>query len=157
MPIVDDDDDDEEEEDKTPIAGPSRLPPTPAVPPPTAEPPKPTGDAELDDFLSSLATDTDNDPLPSIIAPLQPRRTGYTTSSSAALSAQASYEAAPVRNVPAEETKVEEVEPEESEKDRRERLAREEREEIMGRLEEEERAQYVYPSLSYICECIDAI
>lgn len=107
--------------------------------------PEPTGDAELDDFLASLEND-DAPVLPSAI-PVQNQQPtkskGYQLSSSMAAPGIASYEAAPVKlpqpgDAPAEE---EEQEPEETEEEKRERIAREEREEIMGRLEEEERAQ----------------
>ena len=56
----------------------------------------------------------------------------------------ASYSAAPVRNIPEQKKdpdEEEEAEPEETEAERRTRLAREEREEIMARLEAEQRAQ----------------
>jgi len=107
-----------------------------------------TGDPDIDSFLASLAEPDDPNPEPSV-TPLQPpsttaaprRNNVPSLSYKEVIPGQASYEAAPVRNVPAQE-EVEEVgEPEETEAERREREAREEREEIMGRLEEEERAQ----------------
>lgn len=121
--------------------------PTPAPQPVKAE----TGDAELDDFLASLSDPTQPEPIEPI-EPNQPiagasiRRNipSYKT----AIAGVASYEAAPVRIDPSGEVAEEEkeVEAEETEHERREREARDDREEIMGRLEEEERAQYVYVS-----------
>ena len=118
-------------------AGPSTAPIQPAAP---------TGDAELDDFFDSLATPEDapaaTDSAYSITAKdgaTKPKRTTYKE----VLPGQASYEAAPVRNVmPTDEGEKEPTpEVEETPAQRKERLAREEREEIMARLEEEERAQ----------------
>ncbi|KJE03759.1 zinc finger protein 830 [Cryptococcus gattii NT-10] len=110
-----------------------------------------TGDAELDDFLASLA---DNSPAPDTSAPAAPptaisqaqanggakRKTTYKQD---IIPGQASYEAAPVRIIQTGEEEQEEQkkEPEENEAEKRERLQREEREDIMARLEEEERAQ----------------
>ncbi|WVQ84447.1 hypothetical protein IAT38_006599 [Cryptococcus sp. DSM 104549] len=150
-----------QDEDEGDASGPSGLPagffsaankpaaPAEAGPSASASPasaPAATGDAELDDFLSSLADDA---PPPSTAIPSAPaattaaaKRKGLSYKEIAP--GQASYEAAPVRIVqPGEEEagKVEEKEPEESEAERRERLEREEREEIVLRLEEEERAQ----------------
>ena len=115
---------------------------------PIAVPAK-TGDAELDDFFASLAAPEET------AAPVQTEYSITTKADTATkvrraaykevAPGQASYEAAPVRNVVAgqEEEKEPTPEPEETPAQRKERLAREEREEIMARLEEEERAQYV--------------
>lgn len=110
-----------------------------------------TGDAELDDFLASLAEDSSAPDASAVAAPptaisqaqannVTKRKTTYKQD---IIPGQASYEAAPVRIVQAGEEQQEEQkeEPEESEAERRERLQREEREDIMARLEEEERAQ----------------
>ncbi|EIW71422.1 hypothetical protein TREMEDRAFT_22984, partial [Tremella mesenterica DSM 1558] len=106
--------------------------------------PKATGDAELDDFLASLS-----EPQPEIepsnliengegSTKRKPVRASYKETEDA----QVSYQAAPVLIGRAEgEEPEEEEEPEESEAEKRARIAQEEREEIMGRLEEEERAQ----------------
>ncbi|WVO19455.1 uncharacterized protein IAS62_000741 [Cryptococcus decagattii] len=110
-----------------------------------------TGDAELDDFLASIADDS---PAPDTSAPTAPptaisqaqandgakRKTMYKQD---IIPGQASYEAAPVRIIQTGEEEQEEQkkEPEENESEKRERLQREEREDIMARLEEEERAQ----------------
>jgi zinc finger protein 830 len=128
---------DEEEEDREDAAGPL----TASAAMTSAPAPVPTGDAELDDFLASLAEPEPEQP--------EPTRGKVTATASRRgvpaykdlIPGQASYEAAPVRIVSGEEAKEEETEPEESEAERRARLGREEREEIMGRLEEEERAQ----------------
>ena len=108
--------------------------------PPPPPPAKNTGDAELDSFLASL---DEVDPFPSTnptTTNIPPRRNVF--QSTATVPGVASYEAAPVRNVSKqEEGQPEAVEPEETEAERRARVEREEREEIMGRLEEEERAQ----------------
>ncbi|KAK1923485.1 hypothetical protein DB88DRAFT_300217 [Papiliotrema laurentii] len=109
---------------------------------------EPTGDPELDDFLASLETD-DALALPTTaetaaVPTAASQKKRYQSSSSAAVPGVASYEAAPVRLAPSgEEVQAEEQEeePTETEEERRARIAREEREEIMGRLEEEERAQ----------------
>ncbi|UOH84497.1 hypothetical protein LQV05_001298 [Cryptococcus neoformans] len=116
-----------------------------------------TGDAELDDFLASLAEDSSAPDASAVAAPptaisqaqannATKRKTTYKQD---IIPGQASYEAAPVRIVQAGEEQQEEQkeEPEESEAERRERLQREEREDIMARLEEEERAQYVVGAL----------
>lgn len=113
-----------------------------------------TGDAELDDFLASIADDS---PAPDTSAPTAPptaisqaqandgakRKTMYKQD---IIPGQASYEAAPVRIIQTGEEEQEEQkkEPEENESEKRERLQREEREDIMARLEEEERAQCVF-------------
>jgi hypothetical protein len=52
-----------------------------------------------------------------------------------------------VRNIPKDQEPEPETEVQESEAEKRARIAREEREEIMDRLEEEERAQYVFCSI----------
>ena len=109
--------------------------------------PAATGDAELDDFLATL-----NEPETAEVAPQAStssppvRKRGAIRLGGDDAPAQASYSAAPVlvnRAEQAEEAAEEEAEPEETEEARRNRLAQEEREEIMGRLEEEERAQSV--------------
>ncbi|KAK4687382.1 hypothetical protein P7C73_g2740, partial [Tremellales sp. Uapishka_1] len=123
-----DEEEQEDDEQRVPSAAPG-----PSIPPAAA-----TGDAELDDFLSSLADDVPMSiPTPATAAgPSKRAIPSYKT----IIPGQASYEAAPVRlDQPEEEEK--EKPAEESEKDKRERLDREEKEEIMGRLEEEERAQ----------------
>ncbi|OCF34353.1 hypothetical protein I316_03867 [Kwoniella heveanensis BCC8398] len=145
--------DDEDEGDDQQEAGPSS---TSALTVAAASgPPAPTGDSELDDFLSSLNQD---DNANSSAAPLSTAPTTVSAPTTAAgrrktykevIPGQASYEAAPVRIVqdpPSAEgangqQQEEEAELEESEQERRERLEREEREEIVRRLEEEERAQ----------------
>jgi zinc finger protein 830 len=118
--------------------------------------PEPTGDAELDDFLASLEDDTPanldvsqtataalaagTSGTPAVIQ----KKKGYQSSSTLDTPGVASYVAAPVllnQATDDAEGGDEPAEPEETEEERRERLAREEREEIMGRLEEEERAQ----------------
>jgi len=107
-----------------------------------------TGDAELDDFFASLTDDTP------IIDPIQPAQGAVPAaprravpSRRAEITGVASYEAGPIRNIvepqKGEDEPEPEPEPEESEAERQERVTREEREEIMGRLEEEERAQWV--------------
>jgi zinc finger protein 830 len=112
--------------------------------------PKATGDGELDDFLASLSGPTNPISEPAEYAIT---KSSQQTQAQARKNVprykevepgQASYEAAPVRNLPEGQKEAEAekaVEPEETEKERRERLAREEREEIVRRLEEEERAQ----------------
>lgn len=123
-----------------------------------------TGDAELDDFLASLADDS---PAPDTSAPAAPptaisqaqanggakRKTTYKQD---IIPGQASYEAAPVRIIQTGEEEQEEQkkEPEENEAEKRERLQREEREDIMARLEEEERAQYVF-SFVLLCKSVE--
>lgn len=107
--------------------------------------PERTGDAELDDFLASLEDD-DAPTLPSTSSIPQPKANrGYQLGSSIAAPGIASYEAAPIRlPQPGEEGaegREEEKEAEETEEEKRDRIAREEKEEIMGRLEDEERAQ----------------
>ena len=121
-------------------------PPTPAV---QAK----TGDSELDDFLASLVDDPPPREETVTHTRLEPAKRSARAGASAYRTLEvpgvASYEAAPVRNAldsdrkaGAKEDELEpEPEPEETAQERRERLAREEREEIMGRLEEEERAQ----------------
>jgi zinc finger protein 830 len=105
-----------------------------------------TGDQELDDFFASLDEDTPAavDPPPVNLA--EGKKKGYQSSSSAAIQGVASYESAPVllqtgteQTEQAEEAGQPVVE--ETEEEKRTRIAREEKEEIMGRLEEEERAQ----------------
>ncbi|WVN87471.1 uncharacterized protein L203_102653 [Cryptococcus depauperatus CBS 7841] len=114
-----------------------------ASPVDVAAPPAKTGDTELDDFLASLEETT---PAPTTSAPTSiasKRRLASYKAVDDEIVGQAVYQAAPVMNAPAtkeQDVKMEE-EPEETEAERRERLAREEREEIMARLEEEERAQ----------------
>ncbi|KAK8849783.1 hypothetical protein IAR55_005119 [Kwoniella newhampshirensis] len=120
---------------------------TPAPAPASLTKAKKTGDVELDDFLSSLTEDVEN-----LSAPLAPPPTAAGKRKIATykevIPGQASYEAAPVRNVESENSDAnggagEQTleEPEETEAERRARLEREEREEIVARLEEEERAQ----------------
>ena len=122
-------------------AGPSRPGPPPL------EQPQSTGDADLDAFLSSL-DEPESAEIPSSI----PTSSAATTSSRPARRRSqglddlgvASYSAAPVRNVPTEQIAAEEeqeAEPEETAAEKRARLEREEKEEIMDRLEEEQRAQ----------------
>lgn len=118
-----------------------------AAPTPAPAAPKPTGDAELDDFLASLNDDDDDAPA----APAQPaatapaRRKGLAYKKTEDAPGVASYAAAPVllANGAAEEEAPEPEEPEESETEKRARLEREEREEIVARLEDEQRAQWV--------------
>lgn len=100
-------------------------------------------DAELDAFLASLNDDDDAAPeaAPAPTAPTKKaRRAAYKEPEDEGV---ASYSAAPVlANAKAEEEEepVEE-EPEETEAERRARVARDEREEVLSRLEDEERAQ----------------
>ncbi|WVQ66157.1 uncharacterized protein L199_004335 [Kwoniella botswanensis] len=107
---------------------------------------QPTGDTELDDFLSSLNDDTPSSAAP-ITAQSQTKQiNGKRKTYKEIIPSQTSYEAAPVRIAPTtqddqKDAVQEEAEPEESEQERKERLEREEREEIVRRLEEEERAQ----------------
>ncbi|WVQ95925.1 hypothetical protein IAU59_003024 [Kwoniella sp. CBS 9459] len=145
------DDEDEDQEQTQDQAGPSSGSNASAT---AGGPPAPTGDSELDDFLSSL---TQDEPSTSIAPPLAvgtPTTVAPTTAAGRrktykeVIPGQASYEAAPVRIVQdsaATDGQVgqqeAEEEPEESEQERRARLEREEREEIVQRLEEEERAQ----------------
>lgn len=151
-------DDDEEEEDEPVKAGPSKSVQAPTITTTTTTPASTapatagqTGDVELDSFLASLA---EPDPEPSTGEAIEPAAAPTAAAQKAAttkkatstyrdiIPGQASYEAAPVRNVPKDQ-EVAEVEPEvqESEAEKRARIAREEREDIMDRLEEEERAQ----------------
>jgi zinc finger protein 830 len=143
-PAVDEDEDEDQDgEEEEAQAGPSTSNPTP-----TPVPQKQTGDIELDDFLASLNDSTES-VLPATIETTQPIVTAKPgtryKSSTVDIPSVASYEAAPIRNLPAGEEDSgsggkEEVE-EETEAQKRERASREEREEIMGRLEDEERAQ----------------
>lgn len=104
-------------------------------------------DVELDAFLASL-NDDDDAPAPTAAEQgetaktkaTKKRRPGYKESEEDGV---ASISAAPVliqRNQAGEE-KEPTPEPEETEQERRDRLAREEKEEIIARLEEEQRAQ----------------
>lgn len=154
----DEDDEQEEQQQKgKSAAGPSSTKasaPVPKVPTsttkPSAAPAAQTGDEELDSFLASLA-EPDPEPTATPAAPAPAAPTAATQKASGRntstyreiLPGQASYEAAPVRNLPKDQEQAEQAEPEvqESEAEKRARLAREEREEIMDRLEEEERAQ----------------
>ncbi|OCF62111.1 hypothetical protein L486_01778 [Kwoniella mangroviensis CBS 10435] len=107
---------------------------------------QPTGDTELDDFLSSLNDDTPSSTAP-ITAQSQTKQiNGKRKTYKEIIPSQTSYEAGPVRIAPPtkddqKDAVQEEEEPEESEQERKDRLEREEREEIVRRLEEEERAQ----------------
>lgn len=169
--VADEDDEEEEEQDKGTEAGGSKATtsktvssaPAPAPTPAssaaggsattTMGPPKPTGDVELDDFLASLA-EPDPEPAPSATSTSATATAGKAKTPSVikktnatykdVIPGQASYEAAPVRNIPKEEesgSKEQVQEKEESEAEKRARLAREEREEMMDRLDEETRAQ----------------
>lgn len=140
--------------------GPSATQSAPPVPAP-AQAPAPassgaagqTGDAELDSFLASLAEpdpETAHEPeteappaAPTITAKTPSVVKRGTSSYKDIIPGQASYQAAPVRNVPQSEQAEAEAEPEvkETEEERRAREAREEREEMMDRLDEEARAQ----------------
>lgn len=111
---------------------------------------QPTGDTELDDFFASLAAPDSDGRDPGSMTAGQP--SVYTVQGNQPRKnvpkykeiepGQASYEAAPVRIVPADDKEEEAgAVPEETEKEKRDRLDREEREEIVRRLEEEERAQ----------------
>ena len=153
-------DEDEAEEEEAVKAGPSKSVQAPTITTTTTTPASTapatagqTGDVELDSFLASLA---EPDPEPSTseavaitpaTAPTAAAQKAATTKKATStyrdiIPGQASYEAAPVRNIPKDQ-EVAEVEPEvqESEAEKRARIAREEREDIMDRLEEEERAQ----------------
>ncbi|TXT12995.1 hypothetical protein VHUM_01396 [Vanrija humicola] len=106
------------------------------APAPAAPAPKPTGDAELDDFLASL-----NDDDAPTTAPT--RRKGLAYKKTEEAPGVASYAAAPVllNGDGAAAAEPEPEEPEESEAEKRARVEREEREEIVARLEDEQRAQ----------------
>lgn len=131
-----------------PSAGPSHAPgpsSTTTAPAPTASTGPSTtqgpDDPELDDFFASLAEPEgeDMDASGSVALGEGARTAGRMDDDERGV---ASYEAAPVRNVVGEEAEAEpEPAEEESEQERRARLAREEKEEIMDRLAEEERAQ----------------
>jgi zinc finger protein 830 len=114
--------------------------------PPASAPsaPAPAIDAELDSFLSSIAADitAPNTTEEKTASAAPPRQKMYKPSQP---ETQVSYEAAPMRNLPAnsqttggDDGKEEE---EETEGDRRRREEREEKEEIMDRLMDEQRAQ----------------
>ena len=115
-----------------------------------------TGDVELDDFLASLA-EPDPEPTPAAETSTtgnasKPKTPSVIKKTNASykdvIPGQASYEAAPVRNVPQEENVEESKVEGESEAEKRAREAKEEREEMMDRLDEETRAQYVINSHS---------
>lgn len=129
--LNEDEGDEDAEEENQP--GPSTAPPPP---------PAKTGDAQLDDFFASLADDTPDKVTGP--APVVSRR-AVPSNRNTEILAVASYESGPIRNIVDPQKKDDEEErepePEETEQERRARVAREEREEIMGRLEEEERAQ----------------
>lgn len=104
--------------------------------------PKETGDAELDDFFASLAAPPAETAAPVTAKAASKRRLKELDQEE--LEAQTTYSSAPVRtdapaglvqaaNVPAKK--------EETEAEKRARIAQEEKEEIMSRLLEEERAQ----------------
>ncbi|CAK9783262.1 hypothetical protein CC85DRAFT_325137 [Cutaneotrichosporon oleaginosum] len=92
----------------------------------------PDADAELDAFLASL----NDEPEPTALEPTKKRRT-YKEQEEDGV---ASYSAAPQLVKDGEEREPT-PEPEETEAERRARIAREEREEVLARLEEEQRAQ----------------
>jgi zinc finger protein 830 len=119
-------------------AGPSTIKPTPTT---STTPANQTGDEELDSFLASLAEPepetTEPEPAPTAATQKTIKKSTYRD----IIPGQASYEAAPVRNIPKDQEPELEQEVQETEAEKRARLAREEREEIMDRLEEEERAQ----------------
>ncbi len=99
-----------------PVVAPAVMTPTPI-------------DSELDSFLSSIADD--------VAAPRDMPKNPYIPSQPPS---QVSYESAPIRNIPA--VNVVEDEPvEETEGERRKREEREDKEEIMDRLMDEQRAQ----------------
>ncbi|WVR07954.1 hypothetical protein IAU60_004997 [Kwoniella sp. DSM 27419] len=131
LPDGDDDDDDEDDQGEKPSAS--------AV----TAPPAKTGDAELDDFLSSLDDDAGRgEPSVAATAPTAAAQSARRKTYKEVIPGQASYEAAPVRIAPpTEQEQEQEPEPEESEQEKRARIEREEKEEIVLRLEEEERAQ----------------
>lgn len=144
--VPDDDDEEEEEEEIRPElqakveAGPSTMKPTTTT--------NQTGDEELDSFLASLAEpepeSTSEEAVPDQAPTAAAQKANIKKSTYRdIIPGQASYEAAPVRNIPKDQEPEPEPEVEETEAEKRARLAREEREEIMDRLEEEERAQYV--------------
>lgn len=145
-----------------------------------AAPSNPSIDAEMDSFLSSLATlpppepaskttataatatkkalfkstvteaPTSYEAAPVLIAPASSTNERSTTTISAAPSAASNPFAAKLSSnvdgpepLPEAQQQDEEEAPEETEAEKRERLIREEREEIMDRLEEETRAQWV--------------
>jgi zinc finger protein 830 len=123
---------------KSAEAGPSTINPTPTT---STTPANQTGDEELDSFLASLAEPepetTEPEPAPTAATQKTIKKSAYRD----IIPGQASYEAAPVRNIPKDQEPEPEQEVQETEAEKRARLAREEREEIMDRLEEEERAQ----------------
>jgi zinc finger protein 830 len=147
-------DEDEEEEEETPKQAPVKAqveagPSTVKAPAPTIPSTTPangqTGDQELDSFLASLAEpdpeNETNETEPAPTAATQKASTSKKSTYRDIIPGQASYEAAPIRNIPKDQDPEPEPEVQETEAEKRARLAREEREEIMDRLEEEERAQ----------------
>jgi zinc finger protein 830 len=145
--IVPDDDDEEEEEEaqvqpqvKPAEAGPSTIKP-PTTTTTSTTPVNQTGDEELDSFLASLAEPEPEEPEPTPTPTAATQKNIKKSSYREIIPGQASYEAAPVRNIPKDQEPGVEEEVQETEAEKRARLAREEREEIMDRLEEEERAQ----------------
>lgn len=132
--------------------GPSVVEDGPEQPTPTAQPGPAaengdTGEAkdvdeDLDAFLSSLAEPEEATAAPAAPAPTAPapavvkKRSKYRDIPEGV----ASYSAAPVLINGAEQAE-EETEPEETPAERRARLAREEKEEILQRLDDEQRAQ----------------
>ncbi|WRT69823.1 uncharacterized protein IL334_006814 [Kwoniella shivajii] len=109
---------------------------------------KPTGDSELDDFLSSLNEDDPTStatsiPTASTQASTSANQGNRRKTYKEVIPGQATYEAAPIKITPVDQTQdqIVEEEPEESEQEKKERLEKEEREEIVKRLEDEERAQ----------------
>jgi zinc finger protein 830 len=154
-PTIVADEDDEEEEEETPVqapvqaqveAGPSTVKaPAPTNTTSTTLANGQTGDEELDSFLASLAEpdpeNETNETEPAPTAATQKASTSKKSTYRDIIPGQASYEAAPIRNIPKDQDPEPEPEVQETEAEKRARLAREEREEIMDRLEEEERAQ----------------
>ena len=140
---------DDGDEDDSPEPAPAPVPTQPKASTSKSAPqqpakPQPTGDSELDAFLSSLdepeLVDAPATAAASTSASV-PRQRNISPGLSMGV---ASYSAAPVRNIPEQKKdpdEEDEPEPEETEAERRARVEREEREEIMGRLEAEQRAQ----------------
>lgn len=116
--------------------------------------PNATGDAELDDFFASLAAPpTEAAPAAAVSSKRRQKEREEVTAEE--VEAQTMYSSAPVRLVTDADKKAEAAEeagPEETEFDKRARLAQYEKEEVMSRLLEEERAQCVpccWLSLAY--------
>lgn len=152
-PTIVADEDDDEGEEQGEAAGASTSTSLPHTTTTSATAAGQTGDLELDSFLASLA-EPDREPTPETAPDTNPAPSTNTKTPSVIkkttasykdlIPGQASYEAAPVRNIPQEDGTAgqdSKEEEQESEGAKRARLAREEKEEMMDRLDEETRAQ----------------